>query len=385
MKKLLLLAAGALLSASAMNAQWAVVGNYCDWSFQTATTFSGEGDELSCTIDNLTTGFKIVDITNDNWDTQYGTATPIEMGVDYVLDAKNGGDDPQDMSFANDVAGVKDAVVTWNPTTATFKVTGTPYAQEVDASVIYLVGQPQGWGINNDSMPLAQVEEGVYSATYEINAGDAMFRFYKALGNWETNSIGSQVQDNAIVIELTDGEYEGECVNGKGSWNIPDWEGGKMTLVVDLNNMKVNFYAGEVTVEPGPGPVETWSVYYENSEGWDAVYIWAWVDGGDGADMMGTSWPGKPMTLNDEGLWYYEGEGMPDYVIFNNGAGVQTSNFAFENGATYDFNGIAGVESIIDMNAPAIYYNLQGVKVNNPQRGIFVVKQGNKTSKVVIR
>ena len=44
-----------------------------------------------------------------------------------------------------------------------------------------------------------------------------------------------------------------------------------------------------------------------------------------------------------------------------------------------------GVESIgNDVNAPVVYYNLQGVKVSNPEKGIFLKKQGNKVSKVVL-
>ncbi len=37
-----------------------------------------------------------------------------------------------------------------------------------------------------------------------------------------------------------------------------------------------------------------------------------------------------------------------------------------------------------DSNAPVEYYNLQGVKVANPENGIFIKKQGAKTSKVVL-
>ena len=43
-----------------------------------------------------------------------------------------------------------------------------------------------------------------------------------------------------------------------------------------------------------------------------------------------------------------------------------------------------GVETIEDANAPVEYYNLQGVKVENPSNGIFVKKQGSKTTKVVL-
>ena len=46
-----------------------------------------------------------------------------------------------------------------------------------------------------------------------------------------------------------------------------------------------------------------------------------------------------------------------------------------------------GVESISEdnTNAPAEYYNLQGVKVNNPENGLYIVRQGNKVSKQYIR
>lgn len=38
-----------------------------------------------------------------------------------------------------------------------------------------------------------------------------------------------------------------------------------------------------------------------------------------------------------------------------------------------------------DNDAPAEYYNLQGVRVDNPTAGIYICRKGDKTSKVVIR
>ncbi len=43
-----------------------------------------------------------------------------------------------------------------------------------------------------------------------------------------------------------------------------------------------------------------------------------------------------------------------------------------------------GVETIGADNAPVEYYNLQGVKVENPENGIFIKKQGNKAVKVIL-
>ena len=43
------------------------------------------------------------------------------------------------------------------------------------------------------------------------------------------------------------------------------------------------------------------------------------------------------------------------------------------------------VEEIeVDDNTPAVYYNIQGVKVNNPSNGLFIKVQGNKATKVVL-
>lgn len=46
----------------------------------------------------------------------------------------------------------------------------------------------------------------------------------------------------------------------------------------------------------------------------------------------------------------------------------------------------AGIDSVVaEENAPAVYYNLQGVKVANPENGVYVVRQGNKVSKVLVK
>lgn len=52
----------------------------------------------------------------------------------------------------------------------------------------------------------------------------------------------------------------------------------------------------------------------------------------------------------------------------------------------YEF-AASGVESIAadmsaDLDAPVEYYNLQGMRVNNPENGIFIRRQGNKAVKV---
>ena len=52
---------------------------------------------------------------------------------------------------------------------------------------------------------------------------------------------------------------------------------------------------------------------------------------------------------------------------------------------TFTTNEKSGVENIeINENGSAVYYNLQGVKVANPENGVFIRVQGGKASKVVM-
>lgn len=57
---------------------------------------------------------------------------------------------------------------------------------------------------------------------------------------------------------------------------------------------------------------------------------------------------------------------------------------AYEYGAVPDDAGVADIVVEEDNNTPVEYYNLQGVRVANPQSGLFIRRQGNKATKVII-
>lgn len=66
----------------------------------------------------------------------------------------------------------------------------------------------------------------------------------------------------------------------------------------------------------------------------------------------------------------------------------QKNRFAFKTFRLYYKGNPAGsgvAEMELDENAPVEYYNLQGLRVANPEKGIYIVRQGNKVSKRVIR
>ena len=64
----------------------------------------------------------------------------------------------------------------------------------------------------------------------------------------------------------------------------------------------------------------------------------------------------------------------------------ENNTFVTKAASKYAFKlGASAIEEVdADENAPVEYYNLQGVKVENPENGIFIKKQGKKTTKVVM-
>lgn len=107
---------------------------------------------------------------------------------------------------------------------------------------IYLIGSPQGWDINSGAMKLPETGGmGHYEATFTMTEDSPIFRFYNDLGDWETGSWGSQVDDSPIDLPLDGAETTTDWVWGKGSWQLHGVEGCSLTF-------KVNYYDRTVTI-----------------------------------------------------------------------------------------------------------------------------------------
>ena len=77
----------------------------------------------------------------------------------------------------------------------------------------------------------------IYSATFNMPAGSLTFRFYTALTGWDGGaSVGTQVDDNPITVDMSSGVYGGSLVApGKGSIQVDNWDGSPMKITVDMN------------------------------------------------------------------------------------------------------------------------------------------------------
>ena len=128
---------------------------------------------------------------------------------------------------------------------------------------IYLVGAPEGWAgpveANTDHYEPWKLYEAdnaigsdVYNGTFFIPDGKFQFRFYKALTGWDEDSYGSQKDDNPMDIDFEDGEYSGEIVKGKGSYQVLDWTANYVKMTVNLKSKSVIF----VIVDAEGNPIE---------------------------------------------------------------------------------------------------------------------------------
>lgn len=108
---------------------------------------------------------------------------------------------------------------------------------------VYLVGAPQGWNIGSPEITLYEADDQIgtqiYQGDVEVNAGDAIFRFYTVLGDWDSNSYGSQAADNPLTFteaQAKDGSIK--VVKGKGSFDFNGWwTGGKMRIILNLDKL----------------------------------------------------------------------------------------------------------------------------------------------------
>lgn len=186
MRKILLVFMAILAAAQISAAEYAIVGSFTNpsWNFDASRKANGvltknADGKYETTIENLATGFKIVDIENNNWDVQYGAPSSndmVENGKTFSLKAKNGPADPSNIEFANYVTAIQNAKVVFDLEEKTLTITGKP----VSDLKLYISGNMTNWVAPGDDGSIAMTENGgIYSATVSFTAGDEFKVFGK--------------------------------------------------------------------------------------------------------------------------------------------------------------------------------------------------------------
>lgn len=142
-----------------------------------------------------------------------------------------------------------------------------------------------------------------------------------------------------------------------------------------------------------PDPNVTYNyLYIKDETGWDELYVYAW-----GASEIFGGWPGAKSSGDTviDGTTYktfsYPTADKDYNLIFNNGSGTQYDATAINANNTYFItatpNEAKDIETnvaeihIVD-NTESVFYNMQGVRVMNPEKGVYIRISNVKAEKV---
>ncbi len=240
MKKVLLLFM-ALLAVIRINAaEYAVVGSFTNpsWDFAASRYANGvlveKDGKYETEIENLTSGFKIVDIENNNWDVQYGAPTSnnmVEVGKTFNLQAKDGGEDPFNIEFANYVTAIENAKVVFDPEAKTIIVTG----KAISDLKLFISGSMTDWGTPGSNSSIAMDEsDGIYTATINFKTNDE----FKIFGNNWSPEFGLASEDTPVLSP-----ENLSMILAKSNKNIKVALDGEYVVSFELNSLKLQLTA----------------------------------------------------------------------------------------------------------------------------------------------
>ena len=109
--------------------------------------------------------------------------------------------------------------------------------KRIEPKHLYLIGSMQGWWIEDGSIELTNLGDNDFYGEFDVNESEPIFRFYTMLGDWNRNSIGAVVADVAFPVDTY--PYNGDIVDGKGAWQLKDWEYDILCLHINLPNRTI--------------------------------------------------------------------------------------------------------------------------------------------------
>ncbi len=159
---------------------------------------------------------------------------------------------------------------------------------------IYVVGAFTGWLSPTEenvehyaNYTLRLTTTGAYYGEFEIEAGQAQFRFYTLLDSWEKHTYGCQEEDIATNYYTFTDTFNDIIMPGKGVWWFEDWPGGLMAMLVNIDRGFVTFSTTPMEVEYATNGIE--SVVSTTNQCQDSnVYNLQGIRVGDSTDGLPT-------------------------------------------------------------------------------------------------
>lgn len=283
---------------------------------------------------------------------------------------------------------------------ATLLVSSAVVAQ---AGNLWVVGDatPSKWSLDDATAIVSRPESQVYTGTLYLTANKD-FKFLT------TTDFGNEEIGAAAGATLTDGKIQlAKGTNDEGYGKIQVPEDGNYYMSVDLDTMEAEIVKSEYqdthinlcslfmvgSATPGEWSVDAGTPLYQSINtpyvysstvalkagtfkiatvikgggSFDAKYFY-FKDANDANKMV------LGQTDPNDSQWSIEEDGT--YTV---AANTLTNSISIKK----EIN--SGVAAIATDNAPAVYYTLDGVKVNNPAKGLYIVKHGSKVSKVILK
>lgn len=267
---------------------------------------------------------------------------------------------------------------------------------------LYAVGAFQGWDAEN--MTEFEYVDGLYTLDIDVTNSELEFKISTGNGSWESIDAGvygiESALENGVEKALKAGITSNIVLPWAGYWTITV-AGDFSTITVstedpepfnplyvlgNVNGQNWNTSAGVEFSHLGNKIYEIANVTVDNASNGYGYFTFVTVIGSSW-DIVNTSTRYGALT-KDEAISLNVATGMTN----NWGAGSQSWKIA-----AGDYKMVVDLKALtvtvseataindIEFNesvAP-VYYNLQGVEVENPTNGLYIVKRGNKVTKEI--
>ena len=151
-----------------------------------------------------------------------------------------------------------------------------------------------------------------------------------------------------------------------------NWDPSFDGAILDPTDEEGVYFASEIELVPDGTNTHCYFSFNTTTGSWDDVNKAARFGAATRDELISA---GQTVTVANGGSSPNSWQILPG--IYNFTVNLKEMTLLVEAVAT----GIERIEA--DENAPAVYYNLQGIKVANPENGVYIMKQGNKVTKVV--
>lgn len=258
-------------------------------------------------------------------------------------------------------------------------------------SDIYLRGDINGWGT---SYKFEKNSDGIYELNLERLEG----AFKIAGPEWNVGNVdfggATDIELNKAVKLTTKG---GNCTLANGTAN-------DVTLLFDWSTKTLTIKGASGGNNEGDEMGLTRRVFFKNDNvtraaTWTTPHVYTWSPEKHG------EWPGTAMTetsINGQQYWVSEWTvDSPDqhtpgtsFLKFNNGkdGDQQPNDQTYYHNQVYTSVGAAdeqlsGIASVETEQAAAEYFTLQGTRVaaDSLTPGLYIVRRGNKVSKILVK